>query len=194
MPTTTTQSGAEPATAAEWQPGNPPRCCRIGCTRLAEFNIQEKDTDAGYADDYTHACREHVGDLLGNNGNPKGRPEHVWWSVSQLAAEPPVVAEVTHGPTAQSGAELIAAERKRQVEQDGSTAEHDDRWAAGQMANAAASYATTERIRDGSSIFDPSVWPWPANWWKPTPTNRVRELVKAGALIAAEIDRLQRAR
>jgi len=26
--------------------------------------------------------------------------------------------------------------------------------------------------------------------WKPTPDDRVRELVKAGALIAAEIDRL----
>ena len=32
----------------------------------------------------------------------------------------------------------------------------------------------------------------PEEWWKPTPKNRVRELVKAGALIAAEIDRLQR--
>jgi hypothetical protein len=32
--------------------------------------------------------------------------------------------------------------------------------------------------------------PWGESWWKPTPEDRVRELVKAGALIAAEIDRL----
>jgi hypothetical protein len=35
-------------------------------------------------------------------------------------------------------------------------------------------------------------WPWDKGWWKPTPDNRIRELEKAGALIAAEIDRLQR--
>jgi hypothetical protein len=35
-------------------------------------------------------------------------------------------------------------------------------------------------------------WPWDREWWKPTPNNRIRELAKAGALIAAEIDRLQR--
>ena len=35
------------------------------------------------------------------------------------------------------------------------------------------------------------IWPWNLIWWKPTPNDRIRELVKAGALIAAEIDRLQ---
>ena len=34
------------------------------------------------------------------------------------------------------------------------------------------------------------MWPWEANWWKPTPEDRIKELAKAGALIAAEIDRL----
>jgi hypothetical protein len=34
-------------------------------------------------------------------------------------------------------------------------------------------------------------WPWDEKWWKPS-TNPIRNLVKAGALIAAEIDRLQR--
>jgi len=36
----------------------------------------------------------------------------------------------------------------------------------------------------------PPIWPWEKSWWKPTPNDRVKELVKAGALIAAEIDRL----
>lgn len=38
----------------------------------------------------------------------------------------------------------------------------------------------------------PAGWPWHPKWWKPTPDDRIRELAKAGALIAAEIDRLQR--
>ena len=35
------------------------------------------------------------------------------------------------------------------------------------------------------------MWPWDLEWFKPSPYDRIRELVKAGALIAAEIDRLQ---
>lgn len=33
-------------------------------------------------------------------------------------------------------------------------------------------------------------WPWAVRWWKPK--DPIRDLVRAGALIAAEIDRLQR--
>ena len=36
----------------------------------------------------------------------------------------------------------------------------------------------------------PTLWPWALSQWKPTPDDRIRELTKAGALIAAEIDRL----
>ena len=42
---------------------------------------------------------------------------------------------------------------------------------------------------DGHSVY---LWPWKEAWWKPTPEDRIRELVKAGALIVAEIDRLRR--
>ena len=36
----------------------------------------------------------------------------------------------------------------------------------------------------------PDDWPWSDKWWKPK--DKIRDLVRAGALIAAEIDRLQR--
>lgn len=36
----------------------------------------------------------------------------------------------------------------------------------------------------------PDEWPWDPSWWKPSP-DPVANLVKAGALIAAEIDRLR---
>ena len=92
--------------------------------------------------------------------------------------------------------ELIAAERKRQIEQEGWTVEHDDRHLRGELADSAACYALTSSVRE-RSIWGQSLiyrlWPWDWNWWKPSSNDRIRELVKAGALIVAEIERLQRA-
>lgn len=84
--------------------------------------------------------------------------------------------------------EDIAAERRRQVEAEGWTPEHDDRHRSGQMATAAACYAMP---RDGLPVFAVSrFWPWTWSWWKPK--DRRRDLVRAGALIVAEIERLDR--
>ncbi|MFA5300246.1 MAG: hypothetical protein WC389_18820 [Lutibacter sp.] len=103
-----------------------------------------------------------------------------------------------------NGAELIAEERKRQVEFEGWTPEHDDEHASFSMSTAGAIYALNlyqiklitkyhniklaEEINEISDIL----WPWDGKWWKPTPDDPVRQLVKAGALIAAEIDRILR--
>lgn len=84
-----------------------------------------------------------------------------------------------------TGIEIIADERKRQIESEGWSAEHDKQYTDGSLAIAAASYA----LAKGHLI--PTFWPWDKKWWKPTPENRIKELAKAGALIAAEIDRIQ---
>ncbi len=99
-----------------------------------------------------------------------------------------------------NGIELIAAERQRQIEVEGWTPEHDDEHISGQMADAASCFARTKKGPyvslgvdwGGHHVRVPHRWPWHASWWKPTPDDRIRELAKAGALIAAEIDRLQR--
>lgn len=85
------------------------------------------------------------------------------------------------------------AERRRQIEAEGWTAEHDDAHEHGEMARAAASYALIAGSRDRSLWRGdiPNFWPWEARWWKPT--TRRRDLVKAAALILAEIERLDRA-
>lgn len=91
-----------------------------------------------------------------------------------------------------NGAELIAVERQRQIDVEGYDAAHD-RGHAEECAQAGAAYALAERLRPlpGSlSQYVPNVWPWGAEYWKPTPNDRIRELVKAGALIAAAIDSL----
>lgn len=96
--------------------------------------------------------------------------------------------------TRASGIELIAAERQRQIEQEGWSASHDDAHRGGDLALAAARYALHDvKGRPEAHRTVNRAWPWASMWWKPN-TDPVRNLVKAGALIAAEIDRLQRAK
>lgn len=99
--------------------------------------------------------------------------------------------------TSLTGIELIAQERQRQIEVEGWTVEHDKQYTGEKehhLALAAACYAIPALHREyKNALFVPTplFWPWLNDWWKPSPDNRIRELVKAGALIAAEIDRLQ---
>lgn len=100
-----------------------------------------------------------------------------------------------------TGIELIAKERKRQVEEEGWDANHDSKWIFGELARAAGAYANDAGIRIKNKTWGQRHleyveahpdWPWAAVWWKATPDDDIRQLVKAGALIAAEVDRLQR--
>ncbi len=116
-----------------------------------------------------------------------------------------------------TGIELIQRERARQVSEEGWTPEHDDDHADGSLALAAACYATPVLLFEqnafagGLSFVDP--WPWGSHDKRfaygdrrdnrgnilPDPSTyndeeRLDLLVKAGALIAAEIDRLVRRR
>ena len=97
---------------------------------------------------------------------------------------------VTVTATATAAAADVLAERKRQVTADGWTPGHDDEYEHGELADAAGCYALSSELFDCAGE-PPRPWPWPDEWWKPT--NRRRDLVKAGALILAEIERLDRA-
>lgn len=89
-----------------------------------------------------------------------------------------------------TGVELIADERQRQMDVEGWTQEHDDAHSSGEMAKAATCYANQAVFAVFSARRQPLMWPWSDEWWRPT--TPIRDLTKAGALIAAEIDRLQR--
>ena len=90
----------------------------------------------------------------------------------------------------------VLVERQRQVSIQGWTPEHDDEHRGGAMAVAAACYAIAGALADRpTSELVPTLWLWTGwswEWWKPTSMPR-RNLVKAGALILAEIERLDRA-
>lgn len=94
-----------------------------------------------------------------------------------------------------TGIDLIAIERKRQIEELGFDYTNDELYAKNQLSDAAICYAMTAETRDLESeegvSLNLAIWPWDDKYWKPTPEDRIKELVKAGALIAAQIDYLQ---
>jgi hypothetical protein len=97
-----------------------------------------------------------------------------------------------------NGIKRIAAERQRQVEQEGWTPEHDDKHTGGELSSAARAYRraayfifqgdTVERARAKAVAF----WPWEESWFKVSP-DRARNLEKAGALYVADKERIVRA-
>lgn len=99
--------------------------------------------------------------------------------------------EGSDGSEGGSGVALIRAERLRQVAVEGYTPEHDARHGGSQLARAAACYALHASGVRQISIYPLGSswpWPWPAADFKPK--GPLPDLVRAGALIAAEIDRL----
>lgn len=87
----------------------------------------------------------------------------------------------------------VIAERERQMQAEGWTPEHDDTHSCGELADAAACYAHPAPwgVRPSSVVEPPRLWPWSREWWKPK--DRRANLVRAAALIVAEIERLDRA-
>lgn len=145
-----------------------------GASGVAAF-ISEKMVEKGYKLD---------------NTDSKGAVSQNYWGYIYRLKKYEEEGNVT---PKKSGIELIAEERERQKYVENFNTEHDKQWVNGQLANAAASYALTdtERITVGKKNGIVETWPFSKEWWKPTPKDRIKELTKAGALIAAEIDRLQ---
>lgn len=93
------------------------------------------------------------------------------------------------------GAWQILQERIRQVVAEGYDASHDDEHGEGELVDAAVMYcrvaAAQVSERSAYEIAPEARWPWDSASWKPA-DDPVWNLVRAGALIAAEIDRLLR--
>lgn len=91
-----------------------------------------------------------------------------------------------------TGVQLITEELDRQISQKGWSPYHNDTHQKGEMLDAGLCYGYAAiNVGHPSMGGPPPEWPWDSAWWKPSP-ERVGNLVKAGALIVAEIDRLQR--
>ncbi|MES2995869.1 MAG: hypothetical protein V4733_03575 [Verrucomicrobiota bacterium] len=101
-----------------------------------------------------------------------------------------------------TGIELIAAERQRQIQKYGWSAAHDDSHEIGELREAAAAYMLLaeqgvelmhgqEAYRQAARRNAIDMWPWDDASFDPD-SPRLECLIKAGALIAAEIDRISR--
>lgn len=83
----------------------------------------------------------------------------------------------------------VIAERRRQIDVEGWSASHDDfEHSRGALAHAGGQYAINADWK--SSDRHPVGWRWAHEWWKPTDFRR--NLVKAAALILAEIEKFDR--
>lgn len=128
---------------------------------------------------------------------------------AMLAAAPAAsgnTPEIPDGSTSATGipeaqqtvaARDVLAERQRQVTIEDWTPEHDDAHPCGEIAAFAALYAMPSAARDWPATetgygdtFGAALCP---EDWQPKFGDRRRELVKAGALVLAEIDRMDRA-
>lgn len=97
--------------------------------------------------------------------------------------------------------EDIAEERRRQIDREGFNLAHDDEHTDRSLAAAAAAYAyaaskdesARKAIKRLDDVLVRKAWPatWGIGWFKPTRPRR--DLIKAAALIVAEIGRLDRA-
>lgn len=99
----------------------------------------------------------------------------------------------------------VVAERQRQIDAEGWTLDHDDQHGDRSLAVAAACYAMHYARRSwlvkdpdfGEERYQDEQYPdeWPDSWatehWKPK--NPRRDLVRAAALLVAEIERIDRA-
>lgn len=97
----------------------------------------------------------------------------------------------------------IHDERLRQMVREGFTTDHDDSHTSGELSRAAACYAMAVgavlELTDGFGLpaekhkrfAVPDAWPWERQSWKPKDPRR--DLVRAAALILAEIERMDRA-
>lgn len=98
--------------------------------------------------------------------------------ILRLLSSPPALPHVIGSKAADD----VLAERQRQIDIENWAPEHDDRYQDNELARAAACY----------SIGVTAYWPWDIEWWKPSQDRR-RNLVKAAALLIAEIERVDRA-
>lgn len=98
----------------------------------------------------------------------------------------------------------VIAERRRQIEVEGWTHEHDDDHRFGEIARAGIAYVAHAAFQgegSGESYAarnkykeapPNSLWPWLNKWWKPDEVRR--DLVKGCALISAEGDKFDRSK
>lgn len=117
------------------------------------------------------------------------------WIDELASSAPPQCLHQIAEPTAQGldalsdAARHVIAERQRQISAEGWTPDRDDAYNRGVLAEAGGIYAL-HAFDPRRAKETPEGWPWADAWWKPKDPRS--NLIRAGALILAEIERLDR--
>ena len=164
--------------------------------------MNDKENLRNYAKELLNVTRIHE-----DNSNPvfcKARLDNIQAVMIargkfQQAATPKLILAIIEEsehvvPKDGDGVIIIAEERFRQRTEEGFDDEHDARHEDDELAMAAVCYALPDKSRYDFNQNVPFHWRWGKEDWKPTSDDRIRELAKVGALIAAEIDRLMKER
>lgn len=156
-------------------------------TSLRDMAVIDHDAQARRTQPFFQDVRwGHPDQWVGKDG--RDRIHRLQRRISQLESE--VAVELTEGVI------RIAAERRRHIDVHHWSFNHDDMHTDGSLLSAAKCYLTVQQWvlrRSPTPGEAPPDWPWEAAAYKPS-TSHMRNLEKAGALIAAEIDRLLRRR
>lgn len=154
--------------------------------------VADWETRYGVTDAY-RICAGELKDALA--ARQPGASNQVVEEVEQLSVDSSTAQAVDLGP----GIHAIAAERERQLTAEGFSRESDQEYLRGELAKAATAYVQLAAMdleagtRDHIAWHGPAaVWPWAPEWWRPVDARR--DLVRAGALIAAQIDLIDSAK
>ncbi|MFY3456975.1 hypothetical protein ACOTJD_09960 [Achromobacter xylosoxidans] len=153
----------------------------------AQANAQDNAAIRAQAQDYGSPAEvaQRIEQYIGRYGRENSATLLLYEAMNALRRPAPAA-----GDAQTDAARDVLAERQRQISVEGWTPAHDDQHHLGQLASAAGCYAMfTQAYPPGDPV---DFWPWARAWWKPSAGPR-RNLVKAGALILAEIERLDRA-
>ncbi|WP_147402987.1 hypothetical protein [Enterobacter sp. R1(2018)] len=142
--------------------------------------LDKMDLETGYREGAFLAC---------NRWHDKFRE-----SESKLEIAENRIAELESRPLSAAVADVLA-ERQRQKESKGYTERRDDNYLPGVLNLAGAAYAVSVSALPDAMRRAQRLWPWPdaGKYLKSSPKEPRAALVKAGALILAEIERIDRA-
>lgn len=171
----------------------------IGADKLPDFPVYRASVqpvavpDGPSAEDYSDMLRAFFFNYAAGGYNDAGGlvpletvKDKLEWIVNEAIQH---AAPAAQGDSTQAEKDVLA-ERRRQIDVEGRTTESDDRHIDCQLARAAATYALCTEPGQ-LKLQGITVWPWGPHWWKFTDYRR--NLVKSGALILAEIERIDRA-
>lgn len=165
-----------------------PQLCRVhrGCAgRYGTKNTCTSDQKARPPSSFVNAADIYASDMPGTVVRKLDSAFHAAAPLSDSPAQPNGDARDMLSQAARD----VLSERARQVDAEGFSHARDDNYVGLQLAGAAASYlilAAGGREEDARAF-----WPWRKEWLKPGDQRRYLE--KAGALVLAEMERLDRA-